>query len=133
MAGDLQQPNGIIGTPDGKTLYVADIAGGKTYAYDVGRDGSLSGKRLFCTMGSDGMTIDSEGNVYLTGQGVTVFDKTGTQILKIPVAEGWTGNVCFGGRIGTRCSSRPAKASTRCGCESRESAASRATLSRAGG
>ena len=44
------------------------------------------------------MTIDSEGDVYLTGQGVTVFDKTGTQILKIPVAEGWTGNVCFGGR-----------------------------------
>ena len=98
VVGDLQQPNGIIGTPDGKTLYVSDIAGGKTYAYDVGRDGSLSGKRLFCTMGSDGMTIDSEGDVYLTGQGVTVFDKTGTQILKIPVAEGWTGNVCFGGR-----------------------------------
>ena len=48
VAGDLQQPNGIIGTPDGKTLYVADIGAGKTYAYDVGRDGTLSGKRLFC-------------------------------------------------------------------------------------
>ena len=98
VAGDLQQPNGIIGTPGGKTLYVADIGAGKTYAYDVGRDGALSGKRLFCELGSDGMTIDSEGDVYLTGQGVTVFDKTGAQILKIPVAEGWTGNVCFGGR-----------------------------------
>src|ERR1051326_4194727 len=31
--GDLQQPNGLIGTPDGKTLYIADIAGNKTYAY----------------------------------------------------------------------------------------------------
>lgn len=98
VAGDLQQPNGIIGTPDGQTLYVSDIGAGKTYVYDVAHDGSLSGKRLFCAMGSDGMTIDSEGNVYLTGQGVTVFDKAGTQILKIPVAEGWTGNVCFGGR-----------------------------------
>ena len=31
---DLKQPNGIIGTPDGKTLYVADIGAKKTYAYD---------------------------------------------------------------------------------------------------
>jgi gluconolactonase len=49
-------------------------------------------------MGSDGMTIDSEGSVYLTGKGVTVFDKTGKQIEQIPVAEGWTANVCFGGK-----------------------------------
>ena len=98
VAGDLNVPNGIIGTPDGKTLYVSDLGAGKTYAYDVGRDGTLSGKRLFCGLGSDGMTIDNEGDVYLTGQGVTVFDKSGTQILKIPVPEGWTGNVCFGGR-----------------------------------
>jgi len=97
VATDLTQPNGIIGTPDGKTLYVADIGAGKTYAYDAGKDGALSGKRLFCGMGSDGMTIDSEGNVYLTGHGVTVFNKTGTQIAHIPVAEDWTGNVCFGG------------------------------------
>jgi len=97
VATDLTQPNGIIGTPDGKTLYVADIGAGKTYAYDIQKDGALSGKRLFCTMGSDGMTIDSEGNVYLTGHGVTVFDKTGRQVAHIPVAEDWTGNICFGG------------------------------------
>ncbi len=97
VATDMTQPNGIIGTPDGKTLYVADIGAGRTYAYDVQKDGSLSGKRLFCTLGSDGMTIDSDGNVYLTGHGVTVFDKAGTQVAHIPVAEDWTGNVCFGG------------------------------------
>ncbi len=97
VATDLTQPNGIIGTPDGKTLYVADIGAGRTYAYDVQKNGRLSGKRLFCGMGSDGMTIDSEGNVYLTGHGVTVFDKAGRQIAHIPVAEDWTGNVCFGG------------------------------------
>ena len=44
------------------------------------------------------MTIDSEGNVYLTGKGVTVFDKTGKQIEHIDVPETWTANVCFGGK-----------------------------------
>jgi gluconolactonase len=44
------------------------------------------------------MTIDSEGNVYLTGKGVTVIDKTGKRIENIPVPEGWTANVCFGGK-----------------------------------
>ena len=97
VVSDLKAPNGIIGTPDGKTLYVADINDGKTYAYDIAHDGSLVNRRLFCSMGSDGMTIDSEGNVYLTGHGVTVFDKHGAQIAQIPINEDWTGNVCFGG------------------------------------
>ena len=98
VAGDLQQPNGIIGTPDGKVLYVSDIRGKQTFAYDIQPDGTLTGKRLFCSLGSDGMTIDDAGNVYLTGKGVTVFDKTGKQIAHIPIAEPWTGNVCFGGK-----------------------------------
>ena len=42
------------------------------------------------------MTIDTEGNIYLTGKGVTVFDKTGKKIGNIPVPEKWTANVCFG-------------------------------------
>lgn len=96
VADDLQQPNGIIGTKDGKTLYVADIRANKTWQYTVGDDGSLSGKKLFCELGSDGMTIDKEGNIYLTGKGVTVFDKTGKQIGNIAVPENWTANVCFG-------------------------------------
>lgn len=98
VATDLVQPNGIIGTPDGRTLYVADIGARKTYAYDVQPDGALANKRLFCELGSDGMTLDSEGNVYLTGRGVTVFDKTGRKIEQIDVPEGWTGNVTFGGK-----------------------------------
>jgi gluconolactonase len=98
VADDLQQPNGIIGTPDGKILYVADIKGNRTYAYDIEADGRLSKKRLFCELGSDGMTIDSDGNVYLTGNGVTVFDQAGKQVEKIAVPEPWTANVCFGGK-----------------------------------
>jgi gluconolactonase len=94
---DLKQPNGIIGTPDGKTLYVADIGGKKTFRYSIQPDGSLKDKKLFCELGSDGMTIDNEGNVYLTGKGVTAFDATGKQIEHVDVDEPWTANVCFGG------------------------------------
>src|SRR5438876_1028959 len=98
VAADLKQPNGIIGTPDDKTLYVADIGAGKTYAYDIQPDGSLTNKRLFCELGSDGMTLDDEGNVYLTGRGVTVFDKAGKRIEHIDVPEPWTANITFGGK-----------------------------------
>jgi len=95
---DLKQPNGIIGTPDGKTLYVADIGASKTYSYTIQKDGSLADKKLICEMGSDGMTIDDQGNIYLTGKGVTVFDSSGNKIEQIPIAEPWTANVCFGGK-----------------------------------
>lgn len=97
VASDLIQPNGIVGTPDGKTLFVADIGGKKTWRYTINKDGDLSNKTLFCEMGSDGMTIDTKGNIYLTGKGVTIFDKTGKQIENIAVPESWTANVCFGG------------------------------------
>ena len=95
---DLKQPNGIIGTPDGKILYVSDIGAGRTYAYDVHKDGTLDHKRLFCELGSDGMTIDDRGDVYLTGKGVTVFNSAGRQIEHIEIPEPWTANVCLGGR-----------------------------------
>lgn len=97
VVDDFKQPNGIIGTPNGKTLYVADIGAGKTYAYDVQKDGSLTHKRLFCQQGSDGMTIDTEGNVYLTGKGVTVYNPRGEKIEHIDIPEPWTANVCFAG------------------------------------
>jgi gluconolactonase len=97
---DLKQPNGLIGTPDGKMLYVADIGGRRTYAYDIRPDGTLANKRLFCELGSDGMTIDDEGNVYLTGKGVTVLDRNGKKVGQIDVPEPWTANVCFGGKDG---------------------------------
>lgn len=96
VVDDMQRPNGIVGTPDGSFLYVADIGGSKTWRYSINADGSLGNKTLFCNMGSDGMTIDTKGNVYLTGNGVTVFDKTGKQLGNIAVPEKWTANVCFG-------------------------------------
>ena len=95
---DMKQPNGIVGTPDGKRLYVADIGDNKTYVYTIHRDGTLSDKKLFAEMGSDGMTIDDEGNLYLTGKGVTVFNTQGEKIDYIPIDKPWTANITFGGK-----------------------------------
>ena len=99
VADDLLQPNGIVGTPNGKFLYVADIKEDKTYKYNINADGSLSRKQLFTKQGSDGMTLDSKGNVYLTGSaGVTVYTKQGKKIETIKVPSGWTANLCFAGK-----------------------------------
>lgn len=98
VADDLEKPNGIVGTPDGKYLYVADIQADKTYKYKINPDGKLSEKKLFCEKGSDGMTLDNQGNVYLTGDGVIIYDKNGKKIETIAVPEKWTANLCFGGK-----------------------------------
>ena len=95
---DLREPNGITGTPDGKTLFVSDLRAGQTWSYDILPDGSLTNKTLFCRKGSDGMTIDRLGNLYLTGLGVSIFDRRGNRIGHIEVPEQWTGNLCFGGK-----------------------------------
>lgn len=92
------QPNGIIGSEKFKKLFVSDINAGKTYVYDVLGKGKLSAKKLFCEMGSDGMTLDNQGNLYLTGKGVTIFNKKGEKINHIQIPEEWTANVTFGGK-----------------------------------
>ncbi|MGN6292511.1 MAG: SMP-30/gluconolactonase/LRE family protein [Chitinophagaceae bacterium] len=95
---ELVRPNGIVGTPDGRTLYVADIQADKTYRYRIGEDGKLSGKELFVPQGSDGITLDDQGNLYLTGSGVTIYNNEGVKIGHIPVPSKWVGNICFGGK-----------------------------------
>ena len=97
VATDFKMPNGIIGTPDGKILYVADINDGKIWQYTIQEDGSLSDKTFFAPEGSDGMTIDHQGNVYLTNQAISVFSKEGKKLETIKVAE-QPANVCFGGK-----------------------------------
>ena len=94
----LKQPNGIVGTPDGRTLYVADIGDNKTYRYQIGADGALTNRQLFVEQGSDGMTLDERGNVYLTGKGVTIYSPGGERLAHLDVPEDWTGNICFGGK-----------------------------------
>jgi len=97
VTDDLNKPNGITGSPDGKNLIVSDIGARQTWRYDIQPDGSLTNKTLICKFGSDGMTIDDQGNLYMSGRGVTVFDRTGKQIDHIDVPENWVGNLCFSG------------------------------------
>ena len=64
---DIPKPNGIVGTEDGRVLYLASTETRKIYRYDINVDGSLSNRSEFADQGSDGMTLDEHGNVYLTG------------------------------------------------------------------
>jgi gluconolactonase len=100
VTDDLIQPNGIVGTPDGSRVYIGDQGAGRLWAYHPEADGSLRNKRLFVSQGADGMTMDERGNLYLTGQDITIFDPTGRQIGSIAIPEPPT-NLTFGGPDGT--------------------------------
>lgn len=100
VCDDFEKPNGVIGTPDGKILYVTDAQAGKTYKYDIQKDGSLANKTLFVEFGCDGMTIDKAGNVYLTTSGkhaVDIFSPSGELLESIVIPEK-PSNLCFGGK-----------------------------------
>ena len=92
-------PNGIVGTPDGKTLFITDRRLGRVYKYDINSDGTLSNKTQHCKVGADGMTLDEKGNLYTTPQGkeIKVFDPEGKELgsIKLP---GMPSNVCFAGK-----------------------------------
>jgi len=98
VAEGMLRPNGIVGTPDGKYLYVADRNADVTYRYEINSDGSLSNRKLLFKQGSDGMTLDRAGNIYITGKGVDIYQSGGEKIGHIDVPEEWCGNICFGGR-----------------------------------
>ncbi|MCZ4245067.1 SMP-30/gluconolactonase/LRE family protein [Pedobacter punctiformis] len=98
VADDVLKPNGIVGTPDGKFLYVADAKAGKTYRYKINADASLSDQQLILNQGSDGMTLDNQGNIYVTGKGVNVYKPNGEKIAHVNIPDNWTGNICFGGK-----------------------------------
>jgi gluconolactonase len=96
-------PNGVVGTPDGKKIYVNkwyyDNKGG-TWVFDIKRDGTLANMRKFTDWGGDGMSMDELGNVYISnGEGVMAFNPHGTHILTIPTGSGATNNT-FAGRDG---------------------------------
>lgn len=94
-------PNGVVGTPDGKKLYVnkwaPDINTAGTWVFDIDRDGKLSNMRKFIDMGGDGMSMDEKGNIYISNQyGVTAFDPKGNKIFNVPTGGGATNNVFAG-------------------------------------
>jgi len=90
VAEDDIRTNGLMLSPDGKTLYVTN--GTKVEAFDVKKDGSTSNRRTFATLdhenggfGGDGMAVDSEGRLYVTGgAGLYVFSPKGEELGVIP-------------------------------------------------
>jgi gluconolactonase len=101
-ADDFEFPNGLGFSPDGKTLYVDDTRRFHVRAYDVRPDGSLANGRLFADMKSsdpgvpDGMKVDTQGNLYVTGPGgVWVFAPSGEPLGRIVTPE-VPANVAFG-------------------------------------
>ena len=100
-------PNGVILSPDEKTLYVIPSMEKQMWAYSVESPGKIGKGKVFCELtqpegktdsGGDGLTIDTNGNLYITtGLGLQVYDATGKQlgIIKIPEQPA---NVTFGGK-----------------------------------
>lgn len=87
VVDDMIKPNGLIGTAEGRILYITDHGDGKTWRYDVETDGTLTQKALFAEHGGDGMTIDQRGNVYLATDAFLVFDPEGELMERIEVPE----------------------------------------------
>lgn len=115
---DFEQPNGVFFSPNGRILYVSDTAlslgeipnagTGKTHeiiAFDVGENGALSNRRLFCHTDHgypDGFAVDQRGWVWTSAaDGVHVWSAERERLGFIPVAQ-TVSNCCFGGRDGRR-------------------------------
>ena len=105
---DIEKPNGVILSPDGKRLYASDhnpTGNKQLVAFDVTADHKLVNKQILwdfrVARGIDGMTIDREGNVYATAgtgdkAGIYVFSPAGKPLAMIPTPGDPT-NCCFGG------------------------------------
>jgi gluconolactonase len=122
VAADAIMPNGVMLSPDERTLYIDDTYDKYVWAYDVRPDGRLGPGRKFCELKvtgapyladgdgkrvpvagyqdasiADGMAVDAKGNLYVTTQiGVQVFDKAGAYLGNIEVPE-QPSNLDFGG------------------------------------
>jgi gluconolactonase len=97
VTNDITSPNGLIGTPDGKILYVGDR--GKVFSYKINSDGALSDKRVFCEKGTDGMAMDEKNNVYLTAdKSILIYSPAGELLEEIVTPDGCS-NVEFCGRV----------------------------------
>jgi gluconolactonase len=106
---DVQKPNGIILSPDMKTLYLADSnpkGNRHLLSFPLNEDGSVGAKKLLYDFGKDrgidGMCVDSKGNLYATAGdketgGVYIFSPAGKKLAFIPTPETPT-NCVFGGR-----------------------------------
>ncbi|HRQ88431.1 MAG TPA: DUF1080 domain-containing protein [Bacteroidia bacterium] len=88
VIADLVRPNGVILSPDGKTLYIADEGAGTLHAYDIEGPGKLANARKFADVGSDGFSTDRLGNLYATWKGeIIAFSPEGKEVLRLAAPE----------------------------------------------
>lgn len=106
VAEKMGTTNGIDISPDGGTLYVNESVQRNIWAFSIGKDGALSGKRLliqFPDHGFDGMRVDIDGNLYVTRYGKGTVAKVSPQgkvLREIDVLGKRPSNLCFGGPDG---------------------------------
>lgn len=96
VVGDLVRPNGIIGNSNGTMLYIADHGAKIIYSYSIMNDGTLANKQVFASVQADGLTIDSQGNIYAASDEIKVFSSRGILIDSISIP-GTLTNLCIGG------------------------------------
>jgi len=109
LIDNLKAPNGVILSPDEKTLYVIPSGQAEMMAYPVMGPGELGAGRLFCQLkqragqsgrGGDGVTVDQFGNLYIASSlGLQVFNRTGQMLGLLEFPE-QPANVTFGGPQG---------------------------------
>lgn len=104
IAEELDLPNGIGLSPDGKTLYVVLMGAKKVLRFPVADPGKLGTPTDFCTLdaGGDGMTVDGKGNVYVTQpefSAIDVFNPAGKKLGRLTFPAG-PANCAFGGKDG---------------------------------
>jgi len=98
VSGHLPRLNGIIGTADGRILYVASDTIHKTWKFIIQPDGTLSEKELFVENGHDGLTLDELGNLYVANRdslSVDIYNPEGEFLESIVFPEK-PSNACFG-------------------------------------
>ncbi len=97
-SGHLPRPNGIVGTADGRILYVASDTVHRTWKFNIQPDGGLSEKKLFVENGHDGLTLDERGNLYIANRdsfSVDIYNPEGEFLERIVFPEK-PSNACFG-------------------------------------
>jgi len=115
--GGYAYSNGIVLTPDGKKLYVAESQQNRVWVYDVTAPGKVAGKKLFANLPvkdtaagqidnqPDGMCLDQAGNLYVAHYGmkqVQVLDPSGKVVARYSGGNVTTSNVAFGGPDGNQ-------------------------------
>lgn len=96
---NLKKPNGVVGSPDGKKLYVTDPGANTTYVYDIQADGSLANRKVAADSGSDGLALDERGNLYITGKTIRIYSPDAKIVGQIELPES-AANLTFGGKDG---------------------------------